>query len=44
MDLMSMLKEYFDEKQIKALADKLGESSSTITKAVETMFDAVQPQ
>lgn len=41
MDLMSMLKGYFDEKQIKALADKLGESSSTITKAVETMLPSV---
>jgi len=36
-----MLKGYFDEKQIKALADKMGESTETVKKAVDSMLPSV---
>lgn len=41
MDLMNMLKGHFDEKQIKALADKLGESTDTVKKAVDSMLPSI---
>ncbi|MFT5833600.1 MAG: hypothetical protein ACI97N_001228 [Cognaticolwellia sp.] len=41
MNLMNMLKGYFDEAKIKELATKLGESTDTVKKAVEGMLPSI---
>lgn len=41
MDLMGMLKGHFDEKQIQALADKVGASTESVKKALDTMLPSV---
>lgn len=41
MDLMGMLKGHFDEKQIQALADKVGASTESVQKALDTMLPSV---
>ncbi|NJN78964.1 MAG: DUF937 domain-containing protein [Saprospiraceae bacterium] len=38
---MNMLKGHFDEAKIKAMADKMGESTETVRKAVEGMLPSV---
>ena len=38
MDLMKMLKGYFDEAKIEELANKVGESKETVEKAIDQML------